>query len=72
MPESAVVYDTEEKPYLFVETKHGYESHPVQLGLIQDGWVEILSGLEQNQFVVTHGAYELFYRQFNEQFKVQD
>jgi RND family efflux transporter MFP subunit len=72
VPESAIVYDSNEHPYLFVQKDSAYVPRRVRLGLIQDGWVEIISGLEQNQFVVTHGAYELFYRQFNEQFKVQD
>jgi RND family efflux transporter MFP subunit len=72
VPESTIVYDSNEHPYLFVQKDSAYVPLRVRLGLIQDGWVEILSGLEQNQFVVTHGAYELFYRQFNEQFKVQD
>jgi len=72
VPESAIVYDSNERPYLFVQKDSVYVPLRVRLGLIQDGWVEILSGLEQDQFVVTHGAYELFNRQFNEQFKVQD
>ena len=72
VPESAIVYDAEERPYLFVQKDGVYEPHSVRLGLIQDGWVEVLSGLEQNQSVVTQGAYELFYRRFNEQFKVED
>jgi RND family efflux transporter MFP subunit len=72
VPQSAIVYDAEEHPYLFVEKDGTYEPRSVRLGLVQDGWVEVLSGLEQNQSVVTQGAYELFYRQFNEQFKVQD
>jgi RND family efflux transporter MFP subunit len=70
--ESAIVYDPKERPYLFVQKDGAYEPRSVQLGLVQNGWVEVLSGLEQNQSVVTQGAYELFYRQFNEQFKVQD
>jgi RND family efflux transporter MFP subunit len=72
VPESAIVYDSDEHPYLFIHKDGTYELHSVQLGMVQDGWVEVLSGLEQNQSVVTQGAYELFYRQFNEQFKVQD
>jgi RND family efflux transporter MFP subunit len=72
VPESAIVYDEEERPYLFVEKNGAYEPHRVRLGLIQDGWAEVLSGLEQDEVVVTQGAYELFYRRFNEQFKVQD
>ena len=72
VPVSAIVYDQEERSYLFVRKNDTYEIRPVRLGLTQEGWVEVLSGLEQDQLVVTQGAYELFYRQFNQQFKVQD
>ena len=72
VPESAIVYDSQEHPYLFVRKDSAYEPLSIQVGQEQDGWVEILSGLKQDQLVVTQGAYELFYRKFNEQFKVQD
>jgi RND family efflux transporter MFP subunit len=72
VPKSAIVYDLQEHPYLFVSRDSSYEPLRIQVGLEQDGWVEVLSGLKQDQFVVTQGAYELFYKQFNEQFKVQD
>jgi RND family efflux transporter MFP subunit len=72
VPASAIVYDAKEHSYLFVRKDSGYKVLQVQLGLNQDGWVEVLSGLKQDQLVVTHGAYELFYRRFNEQFKVRD
>ena len=72
VPESAIVYDSEERPCVFIRKNGAYRSRTVQLGLAQDGWVGIRSGLEQNQSVVTQGAYELFYRRFNEQFKVRD
>jgi RND family efflux transporter MFP subunit len=72
VPEAAIVYDSQEHPYLFVGKDSSYEPLSIQVGLEQDGWVEVLSGLKQDQLVVTQGAYELFYRQFNEQFKVQD
>jgi len=72
VPESAIVYDSQEHPYLFVSKDSDYVPLSIQVGLEQDGWVEVLSGLEQGQLVVTQGAYELFYRKFNKQFKVQD
>jgi membrane fusion protein (multidrug efflux system) len=72
VPESAIVYDSQEHPYLFVAKDSSYVPLSIQLGQVQNGWAEVLSGLEQDQFVVTQGAYELFYRQFNEQFKVKD
>jgi RND family efflux transporter MFP subunit len=72
VPESAIVYDAQDHPILFVRKDSAYERLGIQTGLEQDGWIEVLSGLKQDQFVVTQGAYELFYRKFNEQFKVQD
>ncbi len=72
VPESAVVYDSQEHPYLFVSKGGSYEPVSIRTGLKQDGWIEIISGLKQDQPVVTRGAYELYYRNFNEQFKVQD
>jgi len=72
VPASAIVYDSEERSFIFIQQGGTYKPRSVKLGLVQDGWVEVFSGLEQNQSVVTQGAYELFYRQFNEQFKVQD
>jgi RND family efflux transporter MFP subunit len=72
VPKSAIVYDSKEHPYLFVSKDSSYEPLSIQVGLEQDGWVEVLSGLKQDHLVVTQGAYELFYRKFNEQFKVQD
>jgi multidrug efflux system membrane fusion protein len=72
VPESAIVYDVQEQPYVFVQQDGTYERHSVRLGLTQEGWVEVLSGLERGQSVVTQGGYELFYREFNRQFKVED
>lgn len=72
VPETAVVYDSQEQPFVFVSHVDTYEKRSVRVGLASDGWLEIVSGLEQGESVVTQGAYELFYRQFNEQFKVRD
>ncbi|PNU20520.1 hypothetical protein C2E25_07315 [Geothermobacter hydrogeniphilus] len=72
VPESAIVYDAQDHPFLFVGKDGTYERLGIQTGMAQDGWVEILSGLRGDQLVVVRGAYELFYRKFNEQFKVQD
>ena len=72
VPRSAIVYDTQERPYVFIRKGGGYVVQSVRLGLTQDGWAEVLTGLAQDQLVVTRGAYELFYRHFNDQFKVED
>jgi RND family efflux transporter MFP subunit len=72
MPASAVVYGPDEQPHVFVREGASYVQHDVRLGRTMDGWVEVLSGLEPRQSVVTQGAYELFYRQFSQQFQVED
>lgn len=73
VPADALQYDDEENAYLFVQKNGTYDQRQVQPGQTQDGWVEILSGLEPDEPVVTQGAYELFYRRFNtDLFRVQD
>ena len=72
VPASAIVYDSQDHPLLFVGKDGTYERLGIQTGVTQDGWIEVLSGLKEEQLVVVRGAYELFYKKFNEQFKVQD
>ena len=72
VPESAIVYDQREHPFLFVDKDGTYERVSIQTGMTQDGWIEVLSGLKEDQLVVVRGGYELFYRKFEEQFKVRD
>jgi len=72
VPESAIVYDKDDRPCLFVRSGESYERLDVRTGMDQDGWVEIVSGLMPDQLVVVNGAYELLYQDFDQQFKVQD
>lgn len=72
IPTSAVVYDAEEHPIVFVRDKGGYASRRVRLGLEQDGWTEVADGVGRDDVVVTRGAYELFSRRFGQHFKVPD
>ncbi len=72
VPASAVVYGPDEQAYVFVQEAGKYAQRSVRLGISQDGWVEVLSGVEPGETVVTQGAYELFYREFRKQFKVED
>ncbi|WP_020677578.1 efflux RND transporter periplasmic adaptor subunit [Geopsychrobacter electrodiphilus] len=72
VPQSAIIYDAEENPLIFVQKNQTFVPQYVQLGQVQNGWVEVLSGLSADQTLVTEGGYELFYRQFNKQFKVAD
>lgn len=72
VPESAIVYDEHEAPYVFVARGGGFEKAAVKVGVSADGWVEVLSGLDGTLPVVTSGAYELYYRQFSQSYKVPD
>jgi RND family efflux transporter MFP subunit len=72
VPESAVVYDAREQPYVFVVEQGRYERRSVRVGLTEDAWVEILSGLQKGQTVVTAGAYEIANSEFSRQFQVED
>lgn len=73
VPESAVLYDQRDQPYVFVEVQQGrYERRNVRLGLTQDRWVEVLSGLREGESVVTQGAYEIANREFSSQYRVED
>jgi RND family efflux transporter MFP subunit len=72
VPGSAVVYGPQEQPYVFVRQDGKYERRDVRVGQIQNGWIEILSGIEPGQMVVTQGAYELLNREFSSQYRVED
>ncbi|MCL5282137.1 MAG: efflux RND transporter periplasmic adaptor subunit [Planctomycetes bacterium] len=72
VPESAVLYHERDQPYVLVEVQGRYERRNVRLGLTQEGWVEILSGLQPGESVVTQGAYEIAGREFSSQYRVED
>jgi len=72
VPRSAIVYDDGEHPYVFVKGPDGYEKRSVKTGLSSGQWIEIVSGLTPKDEVVTHGGYELYYREFKKIYKVAD
>jgi RND family efflux transporter MFP subunit len=72
VPRGALVYDAQETPYVFVQRGRDMVQQRVRTGLTSKGWIEILSGLSDTDQVVTQGAYELFYRNFNQVYKVAD
>jgi RND family efflux transporter MFP subunit len=69
---SAVVYDEKEVAYAFVKVDDTFEQKQVQVGTTSGGWIEVISGLTSEEEVVTEGAYELYYRDFNKSYKVSD
>jgi len=57
-PQSAVL--NEEAHYIvFVHAGERYEKRVVEVGIRRNGLAEILSGLQENEFVVSAGAYQL-------------
>lgn len=72
VPRGALVYDAQETPYVFVQRGRDMVQQRVRTGLTSKAWIEILTGLSDTDQVVTQGAYELFYRNFNQVYKVAD
>lgn len=72
VPASALVYDEQEHPLVLVRAGADYAPRPVETGQEQDGWVEIRGGLAPGQTVVIRGAYELYHRDFGQQYQAPD
>jgi RND family efflux transporter MFP subunit len=72
VPSDAVVRDDHERACVFVKGPRGYERRTVKTGFTSDGWIEIVSGVSQEDEVVVSGAYELFYKGFRKTYRVAD
>ena len=72
VPTSAVVRDNEDRPLVFVAAGGTFTRRSVTTGEEGDGWVEITSGLEAGEAVVSRGAYELYWSSFGKEYKVAD
>lgn len=57
--ERAAVQTIEGESVVFITDEHGYETRPVELGLHDDTFVEILSGLSVGEKYVARGAFTL-------------
>jgi membrane fusion protein (multidrug efflux system) len=44
----------------------------VTIGMTQNGWVEIKSGLKEGEWIITQGVYELFYESLKIKYHAQD
>lgn len=59
IPEGAI-QEVEGKTSVFVKNDDGgFSPHPVQLGERSQGWVELLSGVESGESIVSHGSFIL-------------
>ncbi|MFQ5685172.1 MAG: efflux RND transporter periplasmic adaptor subunit [Candidatus Scalindua sp.] len=72
IPQNAIVRDEKERAYVFLNDSSGYCRKRVETGIVSGDWVEIISGLKEQDEVVVRGAYELFYMDFNKMYKVVD
>ncbi len=72
VPRSAVVFDDREAPFVFVKRGDRFVKTGVGLGLSASGWEEVVSGLSKGDRVVVEGAYELFYKDYSKNYKVDD
>lgn len=58
VPEHAV-QTVEDKPSVFVRTPDGFDTRPVKLGRRDNGYVEIIDGIEAGAQVATSGSFTL-------------
>jgi len=72
VPRTALVYGPDETPFVFVKTSGGPRRIRVRTGVVQGNWIEVRSGLREDQAVVVRGAYELFFASFSRTYKVAD
>jgi multidrug efflux pump subunit AcrA (membrane-fusion protein) len=54
-----VIQDMDDKTTVFVHTDHGFEPRTVSLGRVNDAFVEITSGLEPGEKIVTKNGFRL-------------
>jgi len=58
IPRTAIMED-ENLKVVFVKEAGGYHRHVISTGIVSDQFIEVLSGLTENDVVVTTGAYQL-------------
>lgn len=72
IPQSAVVYGKNEKAFVFVRHGKNYKKQQIYTGMTSGGWVEVISGITDMDYIVKKGAYELFHRDFNKVYRAAD
>lgn len=55
----AIIQDMDDQPTVFVRTDHGFEPRTVSFGRVNDTIVEITSGLEPGEKIVTRNSFRL-------------
>jgi RND family efflux transporter MFP subunit len=75
VPSRSIVHDASGSTYVVVADGSRLEAREVRTGLEQGGpeaHIEVLSGLEETERVVTSGAYRLFHRDFRSLYREED
>lgn len=65
LPEEAILEDKGEK-IVFIKKENTYHPQVVEVGVIEEGYVEILSGVQEGDEVVTKGNYQLKSKLYDE------
>jgi len=72
VPVSAIARNEQGVPFLFVQSGQGMHKRAIRIGLVDQGWVEVLSGLDGSERVATQGVYELLYGNFSSLYREPD
>ena len=59
VPEAALLQETDQAYVYVVDENNRAQQRYIQTGQTQDGWVEVLSGLSQDQWVITEGTIKM-------------
>jgi RND family efflux transporter MFP subunit len=71
VPSDALLMENHEY-WVMILLRHIPTTQRVSIGTTKNGWVEIKSGLNEGEWVVTQGAYELFYKKSKIKYKAED
>jgi cobalt-zinc-cadmium efflux system membrane fusion protein len=71
IPKSAVLNDNGKK-VVIIRTEKGYKKINIIVGIEDNEYIEVLSGLKGNEVVITAGAYELLNKNIREKIKLED
>jgi len=71
VPSLAVLQD-EDETVVIVKTDTGYQKRKIMTGIKNDKFTEVLSGLKEDDIVVTNGAYELLNKNIVGKYIIED
>jgi len=72
VPETAIARDDAGHAFVFVRDTNKWRKQQVRIGLRDQAWVEIRTGLHAGEAVATTGVYEMLYRDFSSTYHAPD